>query len=55
MTDGIDAFENTLKSNGINPRVQKDEADKAITDSFNAKSGMPAGLARGTAAARSIG
>lgn len=41
VSDGIDAFENTLKSNGINPRVQKGDADKAISDSFNAKSGMP--------------
>ena len=39
--DGIDAFENTLKSNGINPRVKKDVADRAITESFNAKSGQP--------------
>lgn len=55
MTDGIDAFENTLKSNGINPRVQKDEADRAISDSFNAKTGMP-GIARGAAGGtRTIG
>ena len=41
VVDGIDAFENTLKSNGINPRVQKDQADLAISQSFNAKSGQP--------------
>jgi hypothetical protein len=52
VVDGIDSFENTLKSNGINPRVQKDEAERAISDSFNAKSGQP-GI-RG-AATRSIG
>jgi hypothetical protein len=41
VSDGIDAFENTLKNKGINPRVQKDEADQAINASFNGKSGMP--------------
>ena len=39
VTDGIDAFENTLKTNGINPRVQKDQADRAITISLNNNSG----------------
>jgi len=41
VADGIDSFENTLKTNGINPRVQKDDAERAITDSFNAKNGSP--------------
>jgi hypothetical protein len=41
VSDGIDAFENTLKTNGINPRVQADQADRAITDSFTNKSGKP--------------
>jgi len=51
VTDGIDSFENTLKQNGINPRVQKDAAERAITDSFNAKNGSP-GIRGGT---RTIG
>ena len=34
VTDGIEQFENTLKSQGINPRVQRDNADKAINESF---------------------
>lgn len=38
--EGIDAFENTLQSNGINPRVQKDDAEKAISESFNNKNVM---------------
>ena len=41
VSDGIDAFETTLKSNGINPRVAKDDAERAISDSFNMKSGKP--------------
>jgi len=41
VSDGIDAFENTLKSNGINPRVQKDFAEQAINASFNTKNGGP--------------
>ena len=35
VTDGIAGFEETLRSQGINPRVQKDVADKAVTDSFS--------------------
>lgn len=50
VVDGIDQFENTLRSNGINPRVQRDTADRAITDSFNAKTGS-----MGIQAARSMG
>ena len=35
VLDGIANFEETLKSQGINPRVQKDVAEKAVTDSFS--------------------
>ena len=54
VTDGIDAFENTLKSNGINPRVQKQDAESAINASFNAKSGQP-GLRASTRGAATLG
>ena len=42
VTDGIDAFENTLKSNGIEPRVQKEDAKRAIEASFKARTGASA-------------
>lgn len=35
VTDGIDAFESSLQANGINPRVQKEDADRAVSGSFN--------------------
>lgn len=34
VTDGIEAFEQSLKQQGIEPRVKKDFADKALADSF---------------------
>lgn len=40
VQDGIANFEETLKSQGINPRVQKDIADKAVTDSFSRTAGQ---------------
>ena len=42
VQDGIANFEETLKSQGINPRVQKDIADKAVTDSFSRTAGNAA-------------
>lgn len=34
VNDGITAFENTLKNHGINPRVTKDHAEKALKNTF---------------------
>ena len=39
MSDGIDAFEQTLKSNGINPRVEKKQAEMAIDATLSGKAG----------------
>ena len=35
VNDGIDQFEGTLKENGINPRVTRDFAEKALTQTFS--------------------
>ena len=42
VSDGIEQFENTLKSNGIEPRVQKEDAKRAIEASFKARTGASA-------------
>ena len=44
VQDGIANFEETLKGQGINPRVSKDLAEKAVTNSFSkshAQMGQP--------------
>ena len=43
-----------MKSNGINPRVQKETANRAISESFNQKSGQP-GLRSSTRALGTLG
>jgi len=42
VQNGIDQFEQTLMENGINPRVTKDFADRAVAQSFT---GGPPGKA----------
>lgn len=34
VADGISAFENTLKKAGIEPKVRKDDADRAVSESL---------------------
>lgn len=34
VNDGIENFEKTLKSIGINPHVKKNEAERAVSESF---------------------
>lgn len=41
VNDGINQFEQTLKDNGINPRVTKDHAERALATTFSA-GGSPA-------------
>ena len=43
VTDGIAHFEETLRSQGINPRVQADVATKAVTDSFSKSAAVQGG------------
>ena len=42
VQNGIEQFEQTLMENGINPRVTKEFADRAVAQSFN---GGPPGKA----------
>ena len=48
VSDGIDAFEQTLKSNGINPRVEKRQAEMAIDASLTGKGASMTQLRQGT-------
>jgi len=34
--EGIEQFENTLRSNGVNPKVTKEVADRAMSESLKA-------------------
>jgi len=54
--EGIDAFEQTLKSQGINPRVPKDVANQAVTQTLNGGNDLSPNksLASKTAASMSI-
>lgn len=35
VNDGIIQFEQTLRSNGINPKVQKEEAERAVSQTLS--------------------
>ena len=35
VNEGIDQFEKTLKNLGINPKVRKDDAERAVSESLN--------------------
>ena len=48
VSDGIDAFEQTLKSNGINPRVEKRQAEMAIEATLTGKGASMSQLRQGT-------
>jgi hypothetical protein len=41
VNDGIDQFEQTLKDNGINPRVTQEQADQALATTFSAGGSQP--------------
>jgi hypothetical protein len=34
VLDGIGQFENTLKNLGINPKVRREDADRAVSESL---------------------
>lgn len=54
VEDGIANFEQTLRSNGINPRVDKDVAQQAVTNSFGKGSPLKASVSQTKSYASSI-